>query len=373
MYFTDCRAGEGLLGGAGLQFRAVSAGVDPRTMELVQRHCLYEPPEQWMHEGRSVDAYPRSLTHIFDGAYITASGTYLGAEAKGTREGNHFTHALTTDEIDSYGMVRPAQLWGSPVWVSQTDGETVCDPVTAEPEPGPLQPEWLQRWVADQPDGEGQLTAVLSALEGVRAGGPRVLFVAEDPGTVLSWLAAATILLPRTEALKIGFKVFVVNADYSTHDVVALHPDLASSYRGAPANSGSIVFDLHAGVRSSISPTVAARHWVPRFLRHDCFDVLDAVELSGVIRSSSQAHEGIDLIIASALILGEPFRSTDIDGVIDWLASSSRLLSERLLAQLFSMILDSSPDSTQLTALDRVATQLGDTPIAVRIRWQVFA
>lgn len=373
LYFTDCRAGEGLLGGAGLQFRAVSAGVDPRTMDLVQRHCLYEPPEQWMHEGRSTDAYPRSLTHIFDGSYITASGTYLGAEAKGTREGNHFTHALATDEVDSYGMVRPAQLWGSPVWVGQTDGGTVCDPVAAEPAPGPLQPEWLQRWVADQPDGEDQLTAVMSALEGVRTGGPRVLFIAEDPRTVLSWLAAATILLPRAEALKIGFKVFAVNADYSTHDVVALHPDSASSYRGAPADSGSIIFDLHASARSSITPTAAARHWVPRFLRHDCFDVLDAVELSGAVRSPSPEHEGIDLIIASALILDEPLRSTDIASVIDWLANTSGPLSERLLAQLFSVILDSSPDSDQLEALGRVATQLGDTPIAVQIRWQVFA
>lgn len=373
LYFTDCRAGEGLLGGAGLQFRAVSAGVDPRTMDLVQRHCLYEPPEQWMHEGRPTEAYPRSLTHIFDGRYITASGVYLGAEAKGTREGNHFTHALVTNEIGSYGEVRPAQLWGSPVWLGRADGGTVCDPVPAEPESGPLQPEWLQWWVADQPDGEAQLTAVISALEGVRAGGPRVIFIAEDPGMVLTWLAAATILLPRAEALRIGFKVFVVNADYSTHDVVALHPDSAGSYRGAPADSGFVVFDLDAGVRSSVTPTAAARHWVPRFLRQDCFDVLDAVELSGVLRSADPHHGGVERTIAGVLILGEPLCSADIGGVIDWLASSSGLLSERLLAQLFALILDGSLDSNQLEALGRVATQIGDTPLAERIRWQVFA
>lgn len=373
LYFTDCRAGEGLLGGAGLQFRAVSAGVDPRTMDLVQRHCLYEPPERWMHAGRPTEAYPRSMTHIFDGRYITASGVYLGAEAKGTREGNHFTHALVTNEVDSYGDMRPAQLWGSPVWVGRADCGTVCDSVPAEPEPGPLQPEWLQRWVAEQPDGEAQLTALISALEGVRAGGPRVIFVAEDPGMVLTWLAAATILLPRAEALRIGFKVFVVNAHYSTHDVVALHPDLAGSYRGAPADSGFIVFDLDVGVHSSVTQTAAARHWVPRFLQQDCFDVLDAVELSGVLRSPHPDHDGMERTIAGVLILGEPLRPADIDGVIDWLASSSRGLSERLLAQLFDLILDSSLDSDQLDALGRAATQLGDTPLAERIRWQVFA
>ena len=40
LYYTDCLAGEGLLGGAGFQFRAVSPGTDPRAMELVQRACL---------------------------------------------------------------------------------------------------------------------------------------------------------------------------------------------------------------------------------------------------------------------------------------------------------------------------------------------
>ena len=373
LYFTDCRAGEGLLGGAGLQFRAVSAGVDPRTMDLVQRHCLYEPPEQWMHQGRPTERYPQSLTHIFDGRYITASGVYLGAEAKGTREGNHFTHALVTNEVDSYGELRPAQLWGSAVWVGRADGGTGCDRVPAEPEPGPLQPDWLQRWVAVQPDGEAQLTAVISALEGVRAGGPRVIFIAEDPGMVLTWLAAATILLPRAEALRIGFKVFVANAEYSTHDVIAVHSDLAGSYRGASANSGFVVFDLDAGVRSSVTLTATARHWVPRFLRRDCFDVLDAVELSGVLRSSDPHHDGVERTIAGMLILGEPLRAADVDGVIDWLASSSGPLSERLLAQLFALILDGSVDSNQLEALGRAATQIGDTPLAERIRWQVFA
>jgi len=373
LYFTDCRAGEGLLGGAGLQFRAVSAGTDPRIMDLVQRHCLYEPPEQWMHQGRPTEKYPRSLTHIFDGHYITASGVYLGAEAKGTREGNHFTHALVTNEVDSYGEVRPAQLWGSAVWVGRADGGTVCDPVPAEPEPGPLQPDWLQRWVAVQPDGEAQLTAVISALEGVRADGPRVIFIAEDPGMVLTWLAAATILLPRAEALRIGFKVFVVNAEYSTHDVIALHPDLAGSYRGASTDSGFVIFDLDAGVRSSVTPTATARHWVPRFLRQDCFDVLDAVELSGALRSSDPHHDGVERTIAGVLILGESLRPADIDSIIDWLASSNGSLSDRLLAQLFALILDGSLDSNQLEALGRAATQIGDTPLAERIRWQVFA
>jgi len=373
LHFTSCRAGEGLLGGAGLQFRAVSPGVDPATMEVVERHCLYEPPHGWMVQRRPVPAYPRSLAHIFDGRFATASGVYLGTEATGTRRGNHFTHALVTDDIDSYGQLRPAQLWGSPVWLIRWDGGTVCPPLPREPESGVLDPLWLQSWVAEQPNGEEHLVAVLSALQAVRAGGPRVLFLTSDPKPVLAWLAAATILMPRADALRIGFKVFVANADYSAHDVVAVHPDWGSAYRGAPTGSGFVVFDLDSGARSTVTLSATAQFWVHHFLRRDCFDVLDAVELSGALQTPEPSHEGVERIIAATLVLGEPLAPADVDDVVDWLGTTSGMLSERLLTTTVGSLLQGRLQPGQLDRLHRIATGVVGTSTGDLITWQIFA
>lgn len=356
LHFTDCRAGEGLLGGAGLQFRAVSTGVDGEDMQVVQRHCLYEPPDDWMLAQRQVGDYPPSLAHIFDGRFATARGVYLGTEAKGSRRGNHFTHALVTTDPDGYGQVRPAQLWASPVWVTSSTGDTTCPPVAAEPPPGPLEALELQRWVAGQPDGEAWLVALLSALHGVRAGGPRLLFLASDPESVLAWLAAATLLLPRADALRVGFKVYVTNPAYSAHDVVAVHPDWGAAFRGAPAGAGFVVFDLDSQKRSDVAPTPAALFWVPRFLRRDCFDVLDAVELGGTLDDAG--FEGVERLVAARLVLGEPLDPAVLDRVVDWVRATGRSLDERLLAQVFPLLLAEPLDPAHLDALRQVAAEV---------------
>ena len=204
-----------------------------------------------MRERRPVAAFPTSLAHASqDGRFATAAGRYLGAEVKGQRGGNHFTHAIVTDDVTDFGQVRPAQLWRSPIWVDQADDGTACPPVSAQPDAGPLGPEQVRRWVAAQPDSAAVLVDLLSALERARAGGRRVVVVASRAEHVLTWIAAATLLMPRPEALRVSFKVFATTAQYGEHDVVALHPDWAGSFRGAPPGLGVVVLDLDTGARS---------------------------------------------------------------------------------------------------------------------------
>ena len=120
-----------------------------------------------MRERRPVEAFPTSLAHASqDGVFATAAGRYLGAEVKGQRGGNHFTHAVVTDNVTAFGQVRPAQLWRSPVWVDRADGGTTCPPVPPQPDPGPLGPEQVQRSVGEQPDGAAVLLDLVSALSG---------------------------------------------------------------------------------------------------------------------------------------------------------------------------------------------------------------
>lgn len=354
--YTDCRAGEGLLGRDGLQFRAVSPGVSPGVEVTVERHCLYEPPGIWMRENRPVRGYPRSLAHIVDGVYATAGGTYLGTEVKGDRAGNQFTHAIVTEDPGLYGQVRPAQLWGSPVWTARYRGPTTCPPCPADPPPGPLDPETVQRWVAGRPDGENMLVAVLSALTEAKSGGRRVVFVASRPDPVLSWIAAATLLMPQADALRVGFKVYVNNAEYSAHHAVALHPDWAGPYLGAPDGTAFTVFDLDAGARSPVTRDEAAVYWARRFLTRDCFDVLDAVELSGSLRADAATPvAAAERFVAAAAVLGEPLDDAAGAAVVAWLGVGADRLSAASLRTLIGALLAGPLTLDQLDVLRRVA------------------
>jgi GTPase-associated protein 1, N-terminal domain type 2/GTPase-associated protein 1, middle domain len=301
LYYTDCRPGQGLRGGAGFQFQSVSEGVGHDAMTLVARSALYEAPVSWMREHRPVTAYPPSLTHVFDGMYVTARGVYLGAEANGVREGNQFTHAVTTGDPEAYGLIRPAQLWDAPWWSEQPAAGTECDPVPAAPEQGPWGIDAIREWVLGQPDAEDWLIAVSSAFDRVHhPNRRRVLFVGEDANSILGWIAAGTLLLPQSRALRIGFRVFATNPQYSQHDVLGLHPDWAGPLANPDRDGEFVVFNLDSGKHSVVEPTEAAAYWTPRFLHADPFDVVDAVELAHTFAWQRQQREDACAMAADA-------------------------------------------------------------------------
>jgi hypothetical protein len=384
LYYTDCLSGQGLRGGAGFQFQAVSRDVSHEMMTLTQRSTLYEAPVAWMREHRAVSEYPPSLTHAFDGCYVTARGIYLGAEANGVREGNQFTHAVATADPEAYGMVRPAQLWDAPWWSERPAQGTECDPVDAEPEPGPWGIDAVREWVLGQPDGEDWLTAVCSAVDRVHdEDRQRVLFVATDPSAVLCWLAAATLLLPQSRAVRVTFRVFATNPQYSEHDVLALHPDWAGQHATARADGEFAVFNLVTGDRSPVATTEAARLWVPRFLRGDPYDVLDAVELAhqfatGQTTETRETHEvragTADLLASRAVVLGEPVGDRS-DGTLltTWLAGRAPASVPDLIAPVVDAVLAGPTDVPALRALDAAVHRHGQTgALAVRVRRTLF-
>ena len=148
LYYTDCRPGQGLTGGAGFQFQAASPGVAGEAMQLVQRTALYEPPATWMRRRLPIGDYPGSLAHVAedgaDGLLATAAGIYLGREANGVREGNQFTHAVVTRDPAAYGVVRPAQLWEAPWWATGPSSGTELPAMPTEPAAGPLDTETVR-------------------------------------------------------------------------------------------------------------------------------------------------------------------------------------------------------------------------------------
>lgn len=369
LYYTDCLPGQGLRGGAGFQFQAVSSGVTHEEMTLVQRSALYEPPVAWMRERRPVAEYPASLTHVFDGFYVTARGIYLGAEANGAREGNQFTHAVTTSQVDSYGMVRPAQLWDADWWSEKPAASTECPPLDPEPEPGPWGVDRVREWVLGQADAEEWLIALRSALELLSDKNKRrVLFVSDDPTPVLGWIAAGTLLLPQQEAVRVGFRVFATNPHQSQHDVLAVHPDWAGAYANVDGNSGFLVFDLTNGRHSTIEPTDAARHWVPQFLRADPFDVVDAIELTYQF-TKGRAEQPADRLASSIILSGRELASPAEAGqLVTWLAGQTKLSIDDALEPLTEAVLQAQPDVKALRELDTAILRMAPSaPLAAKV------
>ncbi|MGW1681169.1 GTPase-associated protein 1-related protein [Saccharopolyspora sp. NPDC002376] len=370
LYYTDCSPGQGLRGGAGFQFQAVSPGTTDEMMSVVQRSALYEAPVGWMREQRPVEEYPPSLVHVHNGVYATARGIYLGAETGGVREGNQFTHALVATDSQLYGPIRPAQLWGAPWWVEQPASSTECPAVSAEPEAGPLGVEALREWVRGQKDGESWLLAVHSAIDRVHdEGAPRVVFVSEDTDAVVRWIAAATLLLPQERALQVGFRVFATNPQFSAQEVLALHPDWAGSLADPERHTEFAVFNLVTGKYRKAEHSDSARHWVPRFLNTDPYDVVDAVELSHQFaRGRSADHPNTaDRLAAGVLALDETVTGAEPAlALAEWLAAPPAVSAEEVLDPVLTAVLDSEPGMPVLAKLaDTDLEQSGQVRIAL--------
>lgn len=377
LYYTDCRPGQGLLGGAGFQFQATSGNVASDVRELVARTVLYEPPSVWMRERRPVEQYPRSLAHVADGGrYVTAAGRYLGAEAGGMREGNQFTHAIVTDDLASYGLARPAQLWGASWWAGQPGPTTVCDPVLAEPAPGPWHAQAVRDRITENPHAERWLVALLSALHGLSDPDRiRILIVSADAETAAVWIAAATLLLPRKDALGIGFKVYATNPHYSPHQILAVHPDWAQPLT---TSSGFSVFDLVENRHATIAPTDSAKFWVPRFLERDPFDVVDAIEFAGVHgRAAAQGQQtnqsyrnsAADRLAAMAVAAGERATTTAHAAMLaQWLAAVPLQTAQLSAEAVVDAVVTGVHDVPSLRALDSAAHGRDVPAVAAAVR-----
>ncbi|MDD7968257.1 GAP1-N2 domain-containing protein [Actinomycetospora lemnae] len=376
LYYTDCRPGQGLGGGAGFQFQARSPGVGEAEQRLVARTALYEVPTSWMRERRPVEAYPRSLAHLRDGVFVTAAGRYLGQEANGYRDGNQFTHALVTEDESSYGLARPAQLWGAPWWVGAPAPTTASPPVPAAPETGPWDTETVRERVAASPDGRARLLALVTALGAPRdPERRRVLLVTDRGEEAACWLAAATLLLDRARALAVSFKIFATDPSRSPHDVVAAHPDWAEEVR---RQGRYAVFDLPAGEVPDLAPSPEARFWVPLFLgADDPLDVVDAVELAGQLARAGR-DDGVPGEAereAAALAVGLPLAdgAAAAPRTARWLRGAGSRAAELLGATAVEALVAGTDDHAALVDLDDVVAERAGHPGAAELGWDRLA
>lgn len=336
--YTNCAPGDGLEPVGGMQFQSRSAGVDREVLGIIRRHLIYEPPVRLIQERQPVEAFPPSFAHVYHGVYATAAGVYIGREAEGSRQGNHLTQAIVTSDAGAYRSVRPAQMFRAPFWRTEPADSKESQRLGPSWQPGPLDAGRASQFVRDEPQGTALLTAILTALLDHLTGkedhkARRVLFIAEQPDSVLLWLTAATLLIPQQEALRIGFKVFTTDPARTTLPVVAVHPGWARSAT-VEDDRGYAVFDLTRRRWTAAPESPQAQHWARLFGEADPADVTEAVELAAASGVSGSAARDL----ATAAVLRRPPPAASEGEIVRWLRYGPPALREAYGAALVASL-----------------------------------
>jgi GTPase-associated protein 1, N-terminal domain type 2/GTPase-associated protein 1, middle domain len=328
LLYTDCLPGSGRGAGGGFQVQAQSSGVDSAQAKLAVASLLYEVQVPWLNQRRPISEFPLGIAHAHGDGYGTGQGRYLGKEAAGGRDGNHLTDCLLTRNGDLYGAVRPAQLWQSPLWRESSWPDKDCPPLDmAELEPGPLTAEAVGDWARARPERGAVLARLLTVLED--PAGRRVVIVSDGADEAVTWIAAATLLLPSRLALDVSFKVFSTIPLRAEHRVVAAPAALFPQI--APGRGGSaFIVDARTCTADEGAVSERAAFFTGKFTGSgDPYDVVDAVELADALGDPRQHLGGQDAVTIGWTLTRPDQPAAKPAALFRWLSSARpELLAE---------------------------------------------
>lgn len=374
LLYTDCVAGAGRGAGGGFQVQAQSSGVDAEQAKLAVSSLLYEVQMAWLSQGRPVGEFPLGFAHASGEGYGTAQGLYVGKTAAGGRDGNHLTDCLLTRDQALYGPVRPAQLWRSPLWRSRQWDSRECPRFDAAGlEPGPLTVEAVADWARAVPARGPVLARLLTVLE--EPGGRHVVILADGPDEAMTWIAAATLLLPARQALNVSFKVFS-SIPLRTELRVAAAPAALFPQLGLGRSGGAFVLDAVACAADETQASERALFFTSRFTAdEDPYDVVDAVELASLLGGGALgkgALGGRDAMLTAWAVTrsgpdGEP---PEPDALLRWLSGAAPPLLDEHGPAVAELILSGTPTAGALRWIDRTVAdkRLSLDPAVVRSR-----
>ena len=365
LLYTDCRAGTGRGAGGGFQVQAQSAGVDSAQSRMAVSWLLYEAQNAWITQRRPVGDFPLGFAHACDAGYGTAQSRYVGKEATGGRQGNHLADCLLTRDPDRYGSIRPAQLWRADLWRADPWDTRDCPQFSGELAPGPLSVDAVADWLRDRTERAPVLSRLLSVLADPAA--RRVVIVATDPDEAMTWIAAATLLMPMRVALNLSFKVFSASPARASQRIVAvpreLNPQLAPG-RGEP----SFILDADECAADDAETSERARFLVGHLASvDDPYDVVDAVELAESLDAGRPLGSREALLTAWAVTRpADPL--TDPAALFQWLSRADAALVKEYGTAVAATILDDSPSAEALGWIDRNVAHalIGLDPVPVR-------
>jgi hypothetical protein len=349
LLYTDCRAGTGRGAGGGFQVQAQSAGVDSAQSNMAVSWLLYEAQNAWIMQRRPVEDFPPGFAHACEAGFGTAQSRYVGKESTGGRQGNHLADCLLTRDPDLYGSTRPVQLWRSDLWRTEPWDTTDCLPLAGDLSLGPLTVEAVANWLRERPERASILGRLLSILED--PAGRRVVIVATGPDEAMTWIAAATLLMPIRLALEISFKVFSSNPARAGQRIVAVPKELNAQL--APGRGESFfVLDADECVADEAETSGRARFLVGHLASvDDPYDVVDAVELAESLEAGSPEGRRDALLTAWAVTRpSDPL--TDPSALFQWLSRADAPLQQEYGSSVAGMILDAGPSARELRWID---------------------
>jgi hypothetical protein len=369
LLYTDCLPGAGRGAGSGFQVQAQSSGVDSGQSKLAVGSLLYEVQVPWLNQRLPIGEFPLGIAHAHGAGYGTGQGRYVGKEAAGGRDGNHLTDCLLTRDGDLYGAVRPAQLWQSPLWRDSSWPEKECPPFdAADLEAGPLTVGAVADWGRARPERAAVLARLLTVLED--PAGKRVVIVSDGPDEAVTWVAAATLLLPARLALDVSFKVFSSIPLRTEHRVAAapsaLFPQIAPGRGGA-----AFVIDARTCTADEGAVSQRAAFFTEKFTADgDPYDVVDAVELADTLGDPQRDHGGHDAMLTAWALTRPDDRLSEPTALSRWLSAASPVLLEEHGPAVARLVLDAEPDPEVLRWIDdaAVANRLAVDQTAVRLQ-----
>jgi hypothetical protein len=362
LLYTDCKPGAGRGAGGGFQVQAQSPGVDSAQSQLAVSGLLYEVQLPWLTQRRPVEDFPLGFAHVSGQGYGTAQGRYVGKAALGGRDGNHLADCLLTRDPDLYGPVRPAQLWRSDFWRAEPWDSKDCPRFdAADLAPGPLTVEAVADWARSAPERGPVLARLLSLLED--PAGRRAVILAANADEAMTWITAATLLLPSRHALEVSFKVYSAAPLDARHRVVAAPSELFP--RIAPGRGGQrFVLDARTNRCDEVATSERAAFFTGRFTDEgeDPYDVVDAVELADMLGGGRDA-----MLTAWALTKPDDPRP-EPEALFRWMSGAEPELLGEHGAAVAAMIIEDSPVAAKLRWLDTAVAdkRLDFDPAAVR-------
>ena len=353
LLYTDCRAGTGRGAGGGFQIQAQSEGLDSAQASMAVGWLLYETQNVWIVQRRPVEDFPLGFAHASEGGFGTAQSRYVGKESTGGRQGNHLADCLLTRDADHYGPTRPVQLWRADLWRADPWPSTDCPPFGEELSPGPLTVDAVAEWLRKQPERLPALSRLLTVLDDPQ--GRRVTIVANGPDEAMTWIAAATLLMPMRQALTISFKVFSANLGRAPHRIIAvpreLYPQMAPG-RG----ESSFVLDADEGAADEGEISERARFLAGQFASvDDPYDVVDSVELAESLRGD-HPDGGHDALLTAWALTRPADPISDAEALSGWLSRASAPLLTEYGATVAGILMQAGPSSRQLRWIDQAVT-----------------
>lgn len=373
LLYTDCASGTGRGAGGGFQVQAQSPGVDSGLSKLAVGSLLYEVQVPWLNQRLPVGEFPLGFAHACGVGYATGQSRYLGKELSGPRHGNHLDDCLLTKNGDLYGAIRPAQLWRARLWRDEPWPGKECPPLDpSEIEAGPLTVEAVADWARERPERGPVLARLLSVLEDPR--GKRVVIVSDGADEAMTWIAAATLLLPARHALGVSFKVFSSVPLQAGHRITAAPATLFPQIH--PGTTGSaFVLDARTCAADEVAVSERAAFFTGHFTGNgDPYDVVDAAELADAL--GGQAADGLgnrDTMLTAWALTRPDDQLPEPTALEEWLTTAPQDLLDEHGAAVAARILQAAPSVRALRWIDRAVAdkRLAADPAVSRV--QLFA